>query len=289
VFLHDLEGADRILRAMTTPATGWESRSLGFHMRAMAAMGRGQWRAALAFCDSAAAGDSAAARIIRAWYLALPFAPELTPERNDLKARLARDDFVRMRPRVAFESTVPPHAPALAPFLLGVLALRDGDGTSARHALDALRAARFPDSLQSLHRGYVALFEALRDTWRPAPGHTAPAPSVGIQELPNGEGFGGLIYTRTTLTFLAATNLERAGRGREALTWFRSLDQTRLSDAPFSGPALEAMARITRALGDRDGERDALRRLVILWNECDLELRPHVDAARARLAELARG
>ncbi len=283
VFLGDLEGADRILHVMTDPSAPASMRAEGYSLRATVAFARGQWRGGLTLLDSAAANDSAEALIYRAWHLALPFAPDIGRERFAIESQLARTDFRRLGIR---DSVTRVHAAAVAPFLLASLALRDGDEVAARRELDALRAAPFPDSLRSLREVFVAQLDAVRLAWRPQLGRPAPLPSPGAKALWGGTALGGILTSRVLVVYLQATALAAAGRGQAALPWLESLGQNEILETPYAGPALEAIAQIKRETGDRDGEREALRRFVVLWKDCDPELRPQVAAARARLTAL---
>lgn len=94
--------------------------------------------------------------------------------------------------------------------------------------------------------------------------------------------------SRASERFLHGELLTALGRDDEALAWFDALGYGSVSEVP-----LRAIAHLRRAdIFERRGQRTLAAaeyaRVVVLWNDADPEFQRVVDAARRRLADLAR-
>jgi tetratricopeptide (TPR) repeat protein len=171
-------------------------------------------------------------------------------------------------------------------YLLGLLSARMGEGDRAlNHArrLDAMRDegnAEWRDAARDFAasiRGTVLLAEG-----RPADGlgeiERAPMRAPLTSWNP--------VNTRVYERFLRAELLHAVGRDDEALRWYSTLHQSGSQGILYIAPCHLRQAQIHERMGHRDEAIRHYRRFIELWADCDPELRPQVEAARARLATL---
>ena len=88
--------------------------------------------------------------------------------------------------------------------------------------------------------------------------------------------------------FRRAELLGQVGRYREALQWYSNLVGTSGYEHVFSPIAHLRRGEIYERLGDLTAAREHYTRFVELWQDCDPELRPLLEDARQRLAEMAK-
>jgi len=75
-------------------------------------------------------------------------------------------------------------------------------------------------------------------------------------------------------------------RDREALCWYETAQELGTDGVYYIAPAHLRQAQIHERLGHRDQAIYHYREFVDLWKDCDAELRPQVDEARARVVAL---
>ena len=141
---------------------------------------------------------------------------------------------------------------SLARTLEGLVAWQQGDAGGALNALDTARL-RFPVS--TYDRGF---------------------------------------YDEPLVRYLRAEILFEAERFEEALPWYASLDDGGIPEEAregvfYLGPSYLRRAQIYEALDEVDNAIDFYTRFVNLWQDCEPELRPQVEAAQGRLDRLLEG
>jgi tetratricopeptide (TPR) repeat protein len=83
--------------------------------------------------------------------------------------------------------------------------------------------------------------------------------------------------------FLRGQALAALGRQKEALSWFRSLEEFAYRDILYWGPTYLREAEIYESLGDREQAALYYKRVIDLWGDADPELRPLVQQAQRGL------
>jgi tetratricopeptide (TPR) repeat protein len=290
VMAADVEAGLTMSSTLTGESRIAEMRALGHVYRAYLLMAKGQFSAAVDQFETARTFGSTRATEFGAIIPLLPFFPA------------SDDDIVAMRNVIrAFDpDTVAPitHPSGflrghnevhrhLKPFLLGLLNARLGNASdSERYAAELetsekpLRSPTLPEDLSLGIRAYVA--------WQS--GESAEGLSL-LENAPMQtyyqNAFRSPYYSFAILRYLRAMFLEDLGREEEALIWFGSFEEISIYDLVFVAPALLRRAEIYDRLGDREAARRHYARFIELWADCDPELRPEVDRAERRLAELA--
>jgi len=100
-----------------------------------------------------------------------------------------------------------------------------------------------------------------------------------------GESYGSEWPTRR---YAHAEMLFLLGRHEEAERWFLS-DEPFVSGEQYMAPRFRRLAQIAERRGDQKKATEYYDRFVELWSDCDPDLRPQVDEAKARLAALRGG
>lgn len=282
-FGRDLETASELIALQTGPMRPRIDRALGHAMTALTEAGRGRWRAAAAD-DAEASSLQPAIGLVSAAKAAAPFSPLADSDIEEVRARLAG--------LTAVDAVVRPFdlGEAIPTFyrdyLLGLLSLRLGDTAAATRYADRIAEMQGDPEWGSLVedcawslRGWVAWTEG-----RPADALTA------LENVRQQAWYGVLQVTPVgampEARFLRGQALSAVGRGVEALSWFRSLEEFSLFDVTYWGPTYLAEAEIYEQLGDREKAALYYKRLVDLWAGCDPELRPLVEQAERGLGRL---
>jgi serine/threonine protein kinase len=166
-------------------------------------------------------------------------------------------------------------------YLIGLLALRAHDLKAAGSA--AVSLAALPEIPHSSIAGDLAL--AMRARLQAAKGDTAAALlTMDKRSLRVPERYAEL-YNTGHENFFKASLLVALGRPREALPLYESLYYFLTDNAFYPAGHLQT-ARIYDSLGETENAIRDYERFVLMWKECDPELRPEVDRAQARLSRL---
>jgi tetratricopeptide (TPR) repeat protein len=274
-----------VVEALTAPHRPTQVRAAGHAMLAYLAAARGRWSEAereLVEVDRLYPVGASH----RAYLALLPFAPY---ERGVLEERLAEVegwDESTLPASTAAMLTPPVDAQrAIRLYLLGLLNARLGREAEALAYADRLEnvewavggnlsATLVPGIRAALTGAYGAAEEALRTL-----------------EVATFEGHYDEVYTSPVIAmaaerYLMAELLDATGRGREALGWFASLGDLQAYEIAYVAPAHLRRAQIHERLGERQEAAQHYERFVELWKDCDPGLRPLVEDAETRLAEL---
>lgn len=278
VDLHDPTRARELVRVSTKPDRLPEPRRLAY--------------ANLAFLDVALGQDRAAARDLDAlealgggWLpLEVRTIAAVAPMHGATEARLGALRRTLLTWRPARDDDV-----LLRPLLLSLVDLALGDTAAAGGRADSLALVARQLARGSEQAGFVAFIRAAVDH---AGGRDDEA-MRRLEETPTERWFGWAttspIQAAAPARWLHAELLERAGRHREALSWYASFGEHSLSDLVYLAPAHVRSAAVEEALGDTAAARAHLERSLELWSDADPSLAPIVRDVRAHLAGLGAG
>jgi tetratricopeptide (TPR) repeat protein len=219
-------------------------------------------------------------------FAASPFAPVKTAELDELLERIVFLDSEMAATTIRSIGVGPAYLPFLRHYLAGLLNVRLGDRAGALEHGHSLRRLGGVRTDPGLGRGLAQSIDAasawsngdVEGTFRVL----AEVP-LGPQQLKAALGYAAQGYER----FLFGEALSARGEYEAALRWYGSFPEPGGYDLIYLAPSHLRRAEIYERQGD--SRRAALHyaRFVELWEECDPELRPTVERARERLAELA--
>ncbi len=284
-FARDVEGAERVSRLMTDPAHPPNSRSIGHEFVADIEATRGRWSAVMA--ELARAESLAEDRMYPVVDRArLAIGPHLAVPVEDL-------DRIRSEIEVWDSTGSAPYVPGRAPqplfrhYILGHLSVRREDDESARRAI-----ARLESMGDDPERGELA--KSLAHSVRAHLAWTRGEHAEALASLEEGTmvidadlRHTSPFYNRAFERFLRAEILLELGRDPEARGWYEGIVETGMWEALFLAPAHRRLGEIYTRLGERARAADHYKRFVEIWADPDPELRPIVEHARTRLAELS--
>jgi DNA-binding SARP family transcriptional activator len=281
VHAHEWTGAERILALLAHPTRPREMQAIGQVLSAHLALAAGRRAAALEALEAAEA-------LVPGWglpYLAMvarvPFAPGSEAELRALEERLRAWDVNAATPLGQGD---PFHdgdrRTEVRTYLLGAIGLQRGDAGAASAVADGLDRnadgggpnARLIRDLRARSLRLNGDDEAAIETLRGEETIAAPGPlNLGA-------------WNR----FLKADLLAAAGHDEEATAWYSSFADGRLRDLAYLAPSYLRRAEIHDRAGDAARAMRYYARFAKLWSDCDPGLRPTVDRAERRLAELRR-
>ncbi|NIN70631.1 MAG: tetratricopeptide repeat protein [Gemmatimonadetes bacterium] len=222
----------------------------------------------------------------RAYLSLLPLAPS---DRSMLEERLREVEAwdVASLPTSTTALMIPPVEvqPAIRLYLLGALSARLGrDSAALAYAdrLEQLELAGGGDLSATLAPGIRAALAAAHGELEEALRLLETAPFRGHYE----EVYTSPVISMAAERYLMAELLDAAGRSREALGWLASLGDLQAYEIAYVAPAHLRRAQIHERLGEPEQAAEHYARFIELWRECDPELRPLVEDAEARLAQL---
>ena len=93
-------------------------------------------------------------------------------------------------------------------------------------------------------------------------------------------------FNRSAERYLRARALQKVGRLREAAIVYDTHGKY-WADIVFRAPSELGLAEVSEALGDTVEARRHYDQFLRLWRDCDPDLRPFVEEAEQRLAELS--
>jgi tetratricopeptide (TPR) repeat protein len=260
--------AERLGRALIAAARSEEFRAFGTITLAHLDLARGRPVEGFDRLREAAALEPAWSLEVRGLFASLPFHPSLSEERARVRQELSAWDPSAVRPAVAvplaFHNELHHH---LRRFLLGLLAVREGELAAASLEIEALAELPVPEGAGALleHLGRTLHAELLL-----ARGLEAEALAVleqGRLDVWFQYAVASPFYAGTFERFLRADLLTRAGRVPEAIRWWESIAERTPFELPFLAPALVRVAMAWDELGDADRAAEARRRARVLWGD----------------------
>jgi tetratricopeptide (TPR) repeat protein len=288
-YLGDFAAALRLSRALIDPLRAPETRALGHVLRAHLELAQGRWRAAQAELGEAATFDRDQAMVCTALLTA---APMVRASAESLRA--ARGAIAAWTPANTGASAAPsrllPRPDLYAQqrlYLMGLLDLRLGDHEAALEQSAALDATDCAPDAVTLVRETAAALRARVD-WSLGRRDEAIA---GILQARRPVRFDLLhpspFHAQADERFTLAGWLEESGRHEEAIPWYASFLRGSVHDLVYGAPSLLREAAIYERLGETPCARERYARFANAWRDCDAELRPLLEDARAGLERLA--
>ncbi len=286
VHAHDLAGAERIAALLADPARARDVRAMAHVWLAQLELAQGRWRSAQTQLTAAEQLRPDIAREQRALILAAPFLErprsELEAARADVASaagELEPADYVVLAPLNGMHRLV-------RAYLTGVLDARLGDtGAAARSAalLDSLGlAAASGSEARAFGQALATTVRAHAEIAQGKPGEALEGFDRGRLTLVS----EGLLLTavgaQVPERYLRGEILSQMGRPRDALAWYAASGETLVDQIAYLAPAHLRQAEMYERLGEPQQAREHYRKFAQLWQDCDPELRPMVEAARAK-------
>jgi tetratricopeptide (TPR) repeat protein len=284
----DYEGIRLFLTTMVDPARSAELRAIGHAQLAFLELALGRWRAARAQLDTVGALEPSQGIETGGLVLLTPFLTQVS--RVDLEALrtvLLHFDAAAIPPSAVVSGYFGVHNgahPQLRSYLLGLVDARLGDDGAAESLAASLE--RSADTVLSR-----ILFRPLARSVRAAvlerQGRAGQAVrALGASDVSYEPAIFSSFFARPLERYRRAVLLDTLGRPDEAARWYRSFRYLSLADRIYEAPAAYRLGLMLERQGRLGDARGAYRRVALLWKDCDPELRPLLDDARARLARL---
>ncbi|HEV8355942.1 MAG TPA: hypothetical protein VGQ17_04150 [Gemmatimonadales bacterium] len=291
-YREDLDAAERLDRLGLAPQRRPLLRAGAQQLLAWLEVARGRWSAAkAAFADAEGMeGVAPPLSVSRAVAATLPFIVVHTADLAEI-----RGEIERWNPAAMGTGPAPGLAQALAPHLrqhlLGLLSSASGDGAGASQAAAELERLPTPPGAREVPRALASAVRADVEWRRGRPAEALAALDRGNGALPlelvEVPFYATLReYALEAGRFLRADLLHRLGRDAEALRWLQTSLQGAPNEFVYLAPSHLLQGQIYERMGDRAKAAEHYRRFVNLWRNCDPELRPRLEEARARLAAL---
>jgi tetratricopeptide (TPR) repeat protein len=283
VHLNDVEAAEEFAQAALASPRPRALRDSVHEIRALLALSQGRWKAASG--EFALAERSLpSSKWLRALSATHPFLAvpdsELTRFRAELDTWDPQTEAPEARPGLASKLQ-----PQLRLYLLGLLSSRLNDLDRAlRHAAE-LEKSDHPVEAAALVRDLALTIRADVELRRGRAGHALKILEPVKGEMPP-ELLANPLFSEEWARYLRAELLLQLGRDPEALRWYRNGFQGTPGEVVYLAPTHLRQAEVYERLGDRQQAVEHYGRFIRLWKGCDPELRPSVERARARLANL---
>jgi tetratricopeptide (TPR) repeat protein len=252
---------------------------------------RGRWTAAkAAFAQAEQIQEAPPVLIQRAIAATLPF---LTVPRSDLDS--LRREVERWNPRSNVSEPAIGLASRLHPYLrlylLGLLSSRLGDQADAMRMARDIERTEGPDEARAAIRGLALTVRADVALHNRSAGQADQALAEVQGEVPL-ELVSVPLYanvrefTQEHARHLRVHVLRAQQKHREALQWIETSFQGAPSEIVYLAPMHLERAEIYQRLGEREKAVEHYRRFLVLWRDCDPELRPVLESAKSELARL---
>ena len=292
-YLGDFAAALRLSGALIDPLRAPETRALGHILRAHLELALGRWAAAQRELAQALAIDRDQAMVCTGLLIAAP-----TVRAPADRLRAARDTMTAWRP-----APPPQGSPggAAAPrrlaradlyapqrlYVVGLLSARLGDHDAVLDQAAALEECDPPADVVPLVRESAAALRA-RVAWSLGRREEAVAEILRARRPVRFDLLHpSLFHSQADERFTLAGWLEEMGRHEEALPWYASFVRGSVHDLVHAAPSYLREAAIYERLGEIKCARERYGRFATAWRDCDPELRPLLDDARAGLERLA--
>jgi tetratricopeptide (TPR) repeat protein len=185
-------------------------------------------------------------------------------------------------PNPGLAARLRPHARL---YVLGLLSSRQGQESRALRYAEELGRMQRPSEASALVKDLVLTIKsdvALR--------RGRPEEALKLLQSVSGEIAPELlalpVFSEEVARYLRAEALYRLGRPEEALRWYSHGFEGSPSELVYLAPTHLRRGELYERLGDRKQAIEHYGRFIQLWNACDPALRPRVEEARTRLANL---
>jgi serine/threonine protein kinase/tetratricopeptide (TPR) repeat protein len=284
-----LQGAEGIARIMMAPSQRPTVRSFGHVALAHIRLAQGRWNEAKQVLSALSQLDPWAAQEYRALFATLPFLPvpegELAAVRDGLE-RLDPKTTLRVEDRAVFVDTHHDLHPLLRAYLLATVSARMGDLRRGDTYAGQIERQTFPVEYRGLAADLTLGARAQLDRARGRPADALarleqiPSETKNPLESP----IIALAYER----FTRAQLLFEAGRQQEALAFYDHIAESSIFEFVYLPISHLWQGEIDEHLGKPREAAEHYARFVDAWQACDEPLRPMVELARRKRADLVR-
>jgi tetratricopeptide (TPR) repeat protein len=293
LFLEDFAAAESLARLDLAPRRRPPIRAGAQLTLAWLEVARGRWGAAeAAFAQAERMEEAPSVLVQRAIAATLPFLSVPRAGLESIRAEVARWNVEtdKSEPNAALAARL---RPQLRLYLLGLLSSRLGDRERALRYAEGVERAGGPAEAQAVVRALAQSVRAdvalesgsVEDAARALEGVTGEVPLelVSVPLYATVREFAQE-HARHLRVIVLTTQQKHA----EALRWIDASFQRAPSEIAYAAPMHLQRAEIYERLGERKRAAEHYRRFVALWRDCDPALRPRVEEAKRRLAELER-
>jgi len=290
-FLEEFAVSESLARLDLAPTRRPDIRANAQLFLAWLEVARGRWTAAKAtFAVAERMPEAPPVLVQRAMAATLPFVGVPRADLDSIRAELKRWD-----PGSGVAGSDPGLGARLQPhlrlYLLGLLSSRLGDRVTALSYAAEIEGTHGPTEAGSVLRD-------LAQTVRADVALQGGNPQAAAQTLDSVQGQVPLELVSVPLyinvrefaqehtRYLRLVLLSAGRMDREALRWIESSFQGSPSEIVYLAPMHLERAEVYERLGELEKAVDHYRRFVTLWENCDAPLRPLVEKARSRLAQL---
>jgi tetratricopeptide (TPR) repeat protein len=290
-FLNDLPTAKSLTELDLSPGRKPPIRADAQLLLAWLELARGRWTAAKgAFAAAERLTEATPVLVQRTFAATLPF---LAVPRSDLDSLRREVELWNVGtevsgPGAGLASQLNPH---LRLYLLGLLSSRLGDYEGARRMARDIERRAGPDEARAVIRALALTIRAdvaLQDRSAQAAGQELEEVQGKVPlELVRVPAYANLReFTQEHSRYLRIFVLRAQQKQREALSWMETSFQGSPSEIVYAAPMHLAQAEVHEGLGEREQAVEHYRRFLVLWRDCDPELRPVLERARSELARL---
>ncbi len=290
-FLEDFAAAKSLAELDLAPRRKPPVRANAQLLLAWLEVARGRWTAAkAAFAQAERMEEVPPVLAQQAIAATLPF---LAVPRRDLDS--LRKEVGRWNPRAevsepgaSLASRLQPH---LRLYLLGLLSSRLGDHADALRIVREIERADGPDEARTVIRALALTIRAdlaLQGRNAEQAGRALEAVQGEVPlELVSVPLYAHVReFTQEHARHLRVLVLSAQQKHREALQWIETSFQGTPSEIVYLAPMHLERAEIYQRLGEREKAAEHYRRFLVLWRDCDPELRPVLERAKSELARL---
>lgn len=286
-YLHDLNGAERVLRIGTHPDRPVEWRALAYSILAHIEAGRGKWTSSQAALDSLAVLDPLKALEHRALLTLEPFL-----KRPETELQALRDQLEQTSPpaptgaasRSSLLTVDDQLHTCIRAYLLGSLRARLGDRNGANRSATELERITGDRDIQGIARDFARSVRAAAEN----------NPRAALRQLEDMRlqtwyefAMYSPFYSFANERFIRADLSDKLNQEGEALKWFSSFSHFSFFDVRYEAPGHLRQARILARQKKNALAASHYRAFLTMWQHADSQFQPEVLAARTELAGLS--
>jgi len=290
-FLEDFATAESLAELDLAPRRKPPIRANAQLLLAWLEVARGRWTAAkAAFAQAERMEEVPPVLVQRAIAATLPF---LAVPRSDLdslrrEVELWNPGADGSEPGAGLASRLQPH---LRLYLLGLLSSRLGDHAGALRIARDIERAEGPGEARAVIRALALTIRAdvaLQGRNADQAGQALEAVQGEVPlELVSVPAYANVReFTQEHARHLRVLLLSGQEKHKEALQWIETSFQGAPSEIVYLAPMHLQRAQIYERLGEREKAVEHYRRFLVLWRDCDPELRPVLERAKSELVRM---
>jgi tetratricopeptide (TPR) repeat protein len=290
LYARSFHGAERIAELLAAPSRPPNVRSYGHVALAHLYLTRGKWAKAKNEVEAIGALDPWASLEYRALFSSLPFLPVSRAQLSEIRDGLLGLDPAAApraeKPAVFIDAHYELHS-LLRMYLIALVSARMRDVERARQYAGEIEKQEIPSGYKSLAADFSSSVGAQIDRVQNKPGEALKKlePLLSQTKNPLESPFVSEAYER----FTRAELLSELGRDRESLALLDHLVESSIFEFVYLPLSHLRRAEALSRLGDVKGAAAGYRAFIVLWEDCDPELKPMVELARRKLDGLTAG